>query len=67
MIHNVLRTLCGIEQYGLLSLGLFSFIFVCVFVWACLLRKGHLERMSRLPLETEVETEAVNRREDSHE
>ncbi len=67
MIHNVLRTLGGIEQYGMLSLGLFSFIFVCVFAWACLLRKGHLDRMSRLPLEAETETEPLSRRKESHE
>lgn len=71
MIHNVLRTLGGIEQYGTLSLCLFSFIFLCVFVWACLLRKGHLERMSRLPLEAETETgtdtEELNRGNESHE
>jgi len=53
MIQNVLHTLGGIEHYGTLTLCLFSFIFLAVFVWACLLRKGHLDRMSQLPLETE--------------
>ncbi len=53
MIQHILHTIGGIEHYGILSLCLFSFIFLCVFTWACLLRNTHLERMSRLPLETE--------------
>jgi len=63
MIQNVLRTLGGIEHYGTLTLCLFGFIFLCVFAWACLLRKGHLDRMSRLPLETEES----NRGDTAHE
>ena len=63
MIQNILRSLGGIGNYGTLSLCLFSFIFACVFVWACLLRKAHLERMSRLPLEPEE----PNPGEDCHE
>lgn len=53
MIQNVLHTLGGIDHFGTVSLCLFGFIFVCVFTWACLLRKSHLDRVSRLPLETE--------------
>jgi hypothetical protein len=51
MIHNILKAIGGIEQYGTASLCLFSTIFAAVLVWALLQRKGHLDRMSRVPLE----------------
>jgi cytochrome c oxidase cbb3-type subunit 4 len=63
MIQNILRQLGGIEQYGTISLCLFSFIFACVFLWAFLQRKSHLERMSRVPLENEES----NNQEPTHE
>jgi hypothetical protein len=63
MIQNILRHLGGIENYGTLSLCLFSFIFASVFVWACLQRKGHLDRMSRVPLDAEE----LNEGEKNHE
>ena len=53
MIQNVLRALGGIENYGIISLCLFVFIFACVFVWACVQSKSHLDHMARVPLETE--------------
>ena len=53
MIQNILRHLGGIENYGTFSLCLFSSIFISVFVWACLQRKSHLDRMARVPLEAE--------------
>ena len=53
MIQNILRHLGGIENYGTLSLCLFCFIFACVFIWAFLQRKTHLDRMARVPLENE--------------
>jgi hypothetical protein len=53
MIQNIVRTLGGIEQYGVFSLCLFSLIFAGVFLWACLQRKSHLDRMARVPLEPE--------------
>jgi len=55
MIQNILRHLGNIEQYGTFSLCLFCFIFLAVFVWACLLRKPHLDRMARIPLERDPE------------
>jgi hypothetical protein len=53
MIQNVLRTLGGIERYGIVSLCLFFAIFVVMLVWAFSLRKPHLNRMAELPLEPE--------------
>lgn len=55
MIQNILRTLGGIEQYGIFSLCLFSCIFAGVFLWACVQRKSHLDRMARIPLEPETD------------
>jgi hypothetical protein len=56
MIQNILRHLGGIEQYGIVSLCLFALVFAAVFVWACLQRKSHLERMARIPLEADPQS-----------
>lgn len=53
MIQNVLRTLGGIERYGIISLLLFFAIFAVMVIWALSLRKQHLCRMAELPLEDE--------------
>ncbi len=53
MIQNIIRHLGGIDHFGIISLCLFATVFACVFVWACLQRQGHLDRMSRVPLEEE--------------
>jgi len=54
MIQNILRHLGGVEQYGVVSLLLFGTLFVGVLIWALMQKKGHLEHMSRVPLETET-------------
>lgn len=54
MIQNVLRHLGGIEHYGIVSLCLFFAVFAGTIVWACAQKRAHLERMARLPLETEL-------------
>lgn len=53
MIQNVIRTLGGIDRYGIASLCLFAGVFVGVLLWALLLKRPHLEQMARLPLEPE--------------
>ena len=53
MIQNVLQTLGGIANYGILSLVLFCTIFSGVIVWACAQKRSHLDRMARIPLESE--------------
>jgi hypothetical protein len=65
MIHNVLRTLGGIEHYGVVSLCFFGFIFASVLVWTFLQRKSHLDRMSQIPLEPD--TTDLNSGKDRHE
>jgi cbb3-type cytochrome oxidase subunit 3 len=56
MLQNVLRTLGGIEGYGIASLCLFITVFTAVLVWALLQRKSHLDRVARLPLDGEPES-----------
>jgi hypothetical protein len=53
MIQNILRHLGGIEHFGTLSLCLFCTLFAGIFLWTFLQRKEHLDRMARVPLETE--------------
>lgn len=65
MIQNVLHTLGGIDRYGVVSLGLFGLLFAGVLLWAMLQRKSHLDRMARVPLETDSDESSP--RKDSHE
>ena len=65
MIQNVLRTLGGIDNYGVLSLCLFCLIFTLVVAWTFLQRKSYLEHMSRIPLESD--SNDFNSRKDRHE
>ena len=53
MIQNVLRSLGGIDNYGVISLCLFCLIFTLAVAWTLLQRKPHLEYMSRIPLESD--------------
>jgi hypothetical protein len=53
MIHNILKHLGGIEQYGIISLLLFCAVFTGVLAWACLKPKSYLDRMAQAPLDAE--------------
>jgi cbb3-type cytochrome oxidase subunit 3 len=53
MIHNILKHLGGIEQYGIISLCLFCAVFIGILAWAFLQRKSHLDRMAQAPLDAE--------------
>ena len=53
MIQNVIKTLGGIEHYGTTSLCLFVLVFSGILIWAFSQRKSHLDRMARVPLESE--------------
>ncbi len=55
MIHNVIRTLGGIDHYGVVSLCLFALIFAGVLVWTCAQKKSHLDQMARAPLDNDAE------------
>ena len=51
MIQNVLRSIGGVGNYGVIAICLFVLVFGGALLWACLLRKSDLKTMSRLPLE----------------
>jgi len=61
MIQNVLRTLGGVDRFGIFSLLLFITVFTGVLLWALVQRPQHLDRMASLPIE-EQDSES-----DSHE
>ncbi len=65
MIQNILRHLGGIERYGVFSLCLFCLIFVGVLAWTFLQRKSHLDYMSRVALDNDLEESPKGK--DSHE
>lgn len=50
-IHNVLRHIGGIENYGILSIGLFFACFLGLLVWAARLKKPYLDSMAARPLD----------------
>lgn len=54
MIQNVLKGLGGIENYGVLSLFLFLFVFTGMLVWVFCLKKSKLDENARLPLDNET-------------
>jgi hypothetical protein len=53
MIRNILTHIGGIENFGLISIGLFFTVFVSMLAWACGRRRDYLDAMSALPLEPE--------------
>ena len=59
MLHDVLRNLGGIQTYGLVSLCLFIGIFGALMIWSLGQKRSHLERMARLPLESDTEAETA--------
>ena len=65
MIQNVLRSLGGIDNYGVISLCLFCLIFTLVVAWTLLQRKSYLDHMSRIPLESD--SDDLNTRKERHE
>ena len=56
MVQNVIRTLGGVENYGVISLCLFCAVATGVFIWAMTRARNHLDHMAQLPLEKELET-----------
>lgn len=60
MIRNILTHIGGIENFGLISIGLFFTVFLSMLAWAFSRRRPYLDAMSALPLELE------NRNPDAH-
>lgn len=61
MIQNVLRTIGGIDVYGIVSLCLFFVVFAAAVLWACAQNRAHLEHMARLPLESDHQNPNTSR------
>lgn len=55
MIKSILTHIGGIENYGIISMSLFVFVFVGMLIWSCCLKKPHLNKMAAAPLEPDDE------------
>ena len=67
MIQNILRHLGGIQNFGIVSLGLFGAVFIGVLFWAFLQKKNHLDYMSRIALDADAGSQPPQNGERSHE
>jgi hypothetical protein len=54
MIKSILTHIGGIENYGLISMGLFVFVFVGMLIWVFTMKKAHLNKMAAAPLDNET-------------
>jgi len=53
MIQKVLSSIGGVGNYGVIAIMLFFGVFLGVLIWVLALRRPYLDRMSRLPLESD--------------
>ncbi len=51
MIKNVLSTLGGVENFGIVSICLFFTVFITAVLWALFQRKSLVQQMAMLPLD----------------
>jgi hypothetical protein len=51
MIKNVLTSLGGVENYGIVSICLFFVTFLGALAWAMLQKKSLVQHMAALPLD----------------
>lgn len=51
MMQNVIRTMGGIANYGIISICLFFVVFTGALIWTLAQRKAYCEKMRTLPLE----------------
>ena len=51
MIKNILSTVGGVENYGIISICLFFAVFMAAAIYAFVQRKEFCDRMCALPLE----------------
>jgi hypothetical protein len=63
MIKNVLSTLGGVENFGIVSMFLFFAVFTIAVVWALFQRKALVEHMEALPLDAGEVTKGDSRHE----
>ena len=62
MIKNVLSTIGGVEQFGIISICLFFAFFNGAILWAFRQKRSHLDAMSALPLDPEGRLSPVDER-----
>jgi len=62
MIKNVVTSIGGVENFGIISICLFFAVFTGAMIWAASLKKPFLKTMSQLPLE-----DGTKKTEASHE
>jgi hypothetical protein len=55
MIKSILTHIGGIENYGIISMSLFVFVFVSMLIWSFCLKKAHLNKMAAAPLEPDTD------------
>ena len=51
MIKNVVSTLGGVENFGIISICLFFTVFIVAVLWAVFQRKALVQKMEILPLD----------------
>jgi len=55
MIKSILTHIGGIENYGIISMCLFVFVFVGMLIWVFTMKKSHLEHMAATPLQPDTQ------------
>ena len=55
MIKSILSHIGGIEHYGIISMGLFIFVFVGMLIWVFTMKKSHLDSMAAAALDKKPE------------
>ncbi len=56
MVKSILTHIGGIENYGIISMCLFIFVFVGMLIWTFTLKSSHLKQMAAVACEPELET-----------
>jgi len=51
MIKSILTHIGGIEHYGIISMGLFMFVFLGMLIWVFTMKKSHLDTMAAAALD----------------
>ena len=55
MIKSILTLIGGIENYGIISMCLFMFVFAGMLIWTLTLKSSHLKKMAAAACEPESE------------
>ena len=59
MIRNVVESIGGVANYGVIAICLFFISFCGALVWVSLMKKTYLNKMSRIPLDEEPAPKAT--------